>query len=105
MCAMRREWTADDIAQLMHKRDVEKKKWRVIAEEMNRKLTTCQHQWVIIKDPPAQKIRESVTVSKAPDNLIRDRDYRANLAPRDLTAAYFGDPPVGYSALDKRVSA
>jgi hypothetical protein len=36
------------------------------------------------------------------DDLIKDRDARQSLRPRDLTAAFFGDPPVGYSALERR---
>lgn len=37
-----------------------------------------------------------------PDDLLRDRDYRLGLAPRDLTAAIMGDPLPGMSALDRR---
>jgi hypothetical protein len=31
-----------------------------------------------------------------------DRDIRKTIMPRDLSAAFFGDPLPGYSALDKR---
>lgn len=31
-----------------------------------------------------------------------ERNHRLSLAPRDLTAAIFGDPLPGYSALDRR---
>jgi hypothetical protein len=33
---------------------------------------------------------------------LADRDRRAELEPRDLTAAFFGDPLPGMSALDRR---
>lgn len=33
---------------------------------------------------------------------VLDRDRRAGLAPASLTAALFGDPLPGYSALDRR---
>jgi hypothetical protein len=33
---------------------------------------------------------------------LADRDRRANLEPRDLTAWFFGDPLPGMSALDRR---
>jgi hypothetical protein len=33
---------------------------------------------------------------------LADRDRRANLEPRDLTAWFFGDPLPGMSALDLR---
>lgn len=32
---------------------------------------------------------------------LADRDYRLSLAPRDLTAAFCGDPLPGYSALER----
>lgn len=37
-----------------------------------------------------------------PQYVMDDRDRRLSFASRDLTAAFFGDPPPGYSALDKR---
>lgn len=33
--------------------------------------------------------------------VLADRDLRATLVPRDLTAAFFGDPLPGYSALER----
>lgn len=39
------------------------------------------------------------------EKALADRDVRKYIAPRDLSAAFFGDPLPGYSALDKRVSA
>jgi hypothetical protein len=37
-----------------------------------------------------------------PANAIRDRDYRINLEPESVTAMLMGDPPKGYSALDRK---
>lgn len=37
-----------------------------------------------------------------PDEVVAERDARKRLQPRDLTAAFFGDPLPGYSALDRR---
>jgi hypothetical protein len=34
--------------------------------------------------------------------MIDDRDQRSAAPARDLTALYMGDPPVGYSALERR---
>lgn len=39
---------------------------------------------------------------RADPQALADRDYRLSMAPRDLTAAFCGDPPIGYSALDRR---
>jgi hypothetical protein len=36
-----------------------------------------------------------------PERVQADARLRASLAPRDLTAAYQGDPLPGYSALDR----
>ena len=49
---------------------------------------------------------EGLTFVRAQKNeveqVILERNMRASLAPRDMTAAFFGDPLPGYSALDKR---
>lgn len=37
------------------------------------------------------------------EDVLEDRDRRS-MAPRDLTSSIFGDPPPGYSALDKKRS-
>ena len=42
------------------------------------------------------------SVKRPTAELLRERDYRSGLQHRDLTAAFFGDPLPGMSALDKR---
>ena len=43
-----------------------------------------------------------LSLSLRPDPLaLADRDRRAKLEPRDLTAWFFGDPLPGMSALDR----
>jgi hypothetical protein len=37
-----------------------------------------------------------------PDSVLADLSHRLSLEPRSLTAAYLGDPPPGYSALDRK---
>lgn len=44
------------------------------------------------------------TASRPSSELIEDAQRRS-LAPRSITSAFFGDPPVGYSALDRRQGA
>ena len=45
-----------------------------------------------------------LALSLRPDPLaLADRDRRANLEPRDVTAWFFGDPLPGMSALDRRL--
>lgn len=42
-------WTEPDLETLVHKREVEKKRWAVIASEMNRPLATCFHRYNAIR--------------------------------------------------------
>jgi hypothetical protein len=45
-----------------------------------------------------------LSLSLRPDPLaLADRDRRANLEPRDVTAWFLGDPLPGMSALDRRL--
>lgn len=39
---------------------------------------------------------------KLTDKAIEDRNARLAAKPRDLTGAFFNDPPIGYSALERR---
>lgn len=45
------------------------------------------------------------TAKRPPDELLTERQHRSDLKPRDLTAAFFGDPLPGYSALDRKQQA
>jgi len=45
------------------------------------------------------------SMSKVPDTVLSERNTRISLQHRDLTAAFFGDPLPGCSALDRRQSA
>jgi hypothetical protein len=49
------------------------------------------------------RFRVDVAASRPSDELIAERD-RCLTQPRDLTAAFFGDPLPGRSALDRRQS-
>lgn len=50
----------------------------------------------------AHRLHEQPDRPVIPQCVIDDRDHRSMLPPRDLTAALLGDPPVGYSALERR---
>lgn len=45
---------------------------------------------------------EEPPIGRPTPEMIRDRDVRSMLPHRDLTAAFFNDPPLGLSALDGR---
>lgn len=44
-----------------------------------------------------------VRTTRIPDDVVADREARLT-APRSLTAAMLGDPPRGFSALDRRTA-
>ena len=48
-----------------------------------------------------RRVEEIIPVS-APAQVLAEREHRLALAPRDITAALFGDPLPGYSALERR---
>lgn len=55
------------------------------------------------KESPRIHVNAQVVVSSRPTHdVIVERARRSDAPFRDLTAAIFGDPPVGYSALERR---
>lgn len=51
--------------------------------------------------PKATKVHSKSAVQPSSECLL-ERDRRRYASPRDLTAALMGDPPVGFSALERR---
>jgi hypothetical protein len=45
---------------------------------------------------------QTTKAERPSDNVLSERARRSAIMPRDLTAAFFGDPLPGYSALDRR---
>lgn len=56
----------------------------------------------LIHDNRRYRPVEEIAPVAAPSTVLAEREYRLALAPRDLTAALFGDPLPGYSALERR---
>lgn len=57
------------------------------------------------KRPRAKTIfvhRVNYTESRPGEDILAERDRRASAPARNLTGAICGDPPVGFSALDRR---
>lgn len=48
------------------------------------------------------KTELQILANRPPSDVLREHAERCQAPVRDLTAAYFGDPPVGYSALERR---
>ncbi|QDM26979.1 hypothetical protein FNL56_13315 [Tardiphaga sp. vice304] len=96
-----RPWTEGDIADLMSLRDVEKLTFEAIGERIGRTARCCNHKYrgkTGLDGPSGVKASDT----RAPAQQLADRDARMGLQHRDFTAAFFGDPLPGHSALDQR---
>ena len=51
---------------------------------------------------PRQILEMVLPGPKLTDKAIEERNARLAAKPRDLTGAFFNDPPIGYSALEHR---
>lgn len=100
-------WTPEEWQEAKRLRMLGKPYWW-IAFTLKRATLTVQQKF----KREAEKLRNGPVTSREridrierpdfiPAAAIDDRDRRAVMEPRDLTAAFCGDPPVGYSALDK----
>ena len=98
-----RPWTATDVARA----------WRMwergftyadIALVLGRKAKSVEAKIHYERYRGERRIHlENAGASRAPDFVLADRERRQEAkARRDTTAVFFGDPPPGYSALDKR---
>jgi hypothetical protein len=89
-------WSAEDLL-LLRTRRREGVSFRKIAKEIGRKRDAVASKWHEISGEPDTK-----PAVRPPSLAMVERDRRLAADCRDLTAALMGDPPVGYSALDRR---
>lgn len=101
-------WTPEEWQEAKRLRMLGKPYWW-IAFTLKRATLTVQQKFKReaerLRNPKvgtAASVRHIKRPDFVPASVLEDRDRRADLPPRDLTAAFFGDPPVGYSALDRR---
>ena len=77
----------------------------LIAKALNCSVSRVQGRRVDC-GPSFDKPRQSQGSFRASSAAIIERDRRRDAADRrDLTATFFGDPPSGYSALDRKIGA
>lgn len=99
-----RPFTAHDIARIIHMREVERRKWPQIDAALGRARGGCCVKYESlrrVKDTP--RPCESGGRIHLSTDQVEDREARAAAAERmTATAVFFGDPPPGYSALDRR---
>lgn len=102
-------WTVEEDAQLLHLRDVERKFFTEIDATLNKSRHSSGDRYKILArrrgDVPAKP------PNKTSRTLLRDtirvhEVARVTAGHASITAAFFGDPPPGRSALDqKRMAA
>lgn len=107
-------WSPESVALMIKLRDVDRLGWSVIAPIFGRSTTSCASRYhaererkVRDADPliPHPITREVDKIITAADITARmdERDQRYAAAfHRDITAIMCGDPPPGYSALDRQ---
>lgn len=109
-----RRWTEEEIETLLRMRDEENKSWAVIAEALNRTDKACeifysnykaQQRYLekAGKAPAEARLQiEPLHNMTVPRDRFAERDARAEAAERrTLTQVIFGDPPPGFSHLDR----
>jgi hypothetical protein len=99
-------WPAEEIAELLRLRLQEGRDWSEISIRLGRSESAVKSKFKYVqhdraaKEPAVPFVREPV-----PDSVLAEQARRLVAPFRDLAGAVFGDPPVGCSALDRRVRA
>jgi len=94
-------WQAEDVIALMDMRDRRGMEWKAIAEALGRTEAQCVARWHYGR--PHHNASYVVASHKCSDEQLAEREARkAGYDARDLNSQFFGDPPLGFSALDRR---
>jgi len=96
----RTSWTSEASKHLLVLRDEMGLGWTEIGKRLDRAGSSCHTHYYILKNPTVTH----VVVQRAPicSRTVEEWRRRQSLSPRTLTAAFFGDPLPGCSALDRR---
>lgn len=106
-----RAWTKDELDFLVDMRENHQMKFIDIAEHFpGRTRKQCESRYralVLVRDgvlPEPESMRaSSALAARISDEALKDRDARkAASEARSFTQTFCGDPPIGYSALDRR---
>lgn len=95
-------WTKEDLDKLVHLKESAKLSWDEISARLNRPSGTVYSKYEYLKNQAAFGPRHAECRENIPALILTEQRHRQSLTPRDLTAAFFGDPLPGYSALDRR---
>lgn len=99
-------WTSREVHDAQHMRQQLRMTYQQIGDALNRPWRGVRAKLTYVPTPAVPNIHDHagrpITVPPVPPTAIEERDRRLALEPRDLTAAFFGDPLPGYSALERR---
>ncbi len=94
-------WTEPQIKLLFKLRDERGLEWWQIAERLGRPKDSCKVKYANITS--RRRAERGESLQAAPNAAVIDRERREHArAGASITARFFGDPPPGYSALDRR---
>lgn len=94
-------WTDAEVKLLFELRDDEAWEWFQIAEHLGRKIDNCKQKYFDTRH--RKRAARGESFEKCPNAAMIDRERRERArAGASITAQIFGDPPPGYSALDRR---
>lgn len=99
-----RPWLPAEVERVIHMREVERKVWSVIDRALKRAPGSSAAKYEAMRrgPMPGKQFEAGSRIELSADQ-VADRLARKEAANRmTLTAAVLGDPPPGFSALDRR---
>lgn len=102
---MRKPWTEAEVARLIHGYEIDGLMFREIDAELKRPKGSSCVKYENLRRPSARSFLSKearVTVDQAAFDARAARKHAE--MQRDITQNFFGDPPPGYSALDRKRS-
>lgn len=91
------KWTDEEVRRLFELK-AQGLSWRQIGVALNRNYHSVNSKWV---DMHRNRSHPNTHDAAVPKHVIAEREHRLN-APLTITAFVFGDPPIGFSALEGR---
>lgn len=97
-------FSKSDIARIVRLRDVEGRSWKEVGRMMGRKYFYCRQAYEQSKiDAVTLDVSTCMVPTRASSDALAARErLMIAMEMRDFTAAFLGDPPPGYSALDRK---
>jgi DNA-directed RNA polymerase specialized sigma24 family protein len=104
MQGIRHIWTDEEIKRVLYLRDECGWEFEQIAEDLNLGADTCKQKYYYASNLSTERPTEHISKAARPlEHLLEDRERRQRARDQqNLTSQFFGDPPPGYSALDRR---